>query len=107
LAAFLDKPCDDELAQQIAEKCSFANLKNAAMNIKEGGDKLLKIFYRKGQHLIHVLKKLQGIPSNRHDIKQFVISLLTFEKKKKLFVRLICLVKILVFISLEIMLMQF
>jgi hypothetical protein len=81
LAAFLDKPCDDELAQQIAEKCSFVNLKNAAMNIKEGVDEFLKNFYRKGQHLIHVLKRLQGIPSHRHDIKQFVISLLTFGGK--------------------------
>jgi hypothetical protein len=95
LAAFLDKPCDVELAKQIAEKCSFANLKNAEMNIKKGGDKNL---YRKGQHLIHLLKRLQGIPSIRHDIKQFVISLPTLEKKIK---KLICFIKILVLYPLK------
>ncbi|XP_055997942.1 uncharacterized protein LOC125647317 [Ostrea edulis] len=49
LAAFLDKPCDDELAKQIAEKCSFQNLKNAASNIKEEGMKRSSNLYRKGK----------------------------------------------------------
>ncbi|XP_055997943.1 uncharacterized protein LOC125647318 [Ostrea edulis] len=49
LAAFLDKPCDDELARQIAEKCSFLNLKNAALNIKEGGERMNPNFFRKGK----------------------------------------------------------
>ncbi|XP_061171732.1 sulfotransferase 1B1-like [Saccostrea echinata] len=47
LAAFMDKPCDDQLANQIAEKCSFQNLKTASDTVK-GGDRSMS-FYRKGK----------------------------------------------------------
>ncbi|XP_061172447.1 sulfotransferase 1E1-like [Saccostrea echinata] len=47
LSAFMDKSCDDQLANQISEKCSFQNLKTASASIKGGGrsDPL----YRKGK----------------------------------------------------------
>ncbi|XP_061172459.1 sulfotransferase 1C2-like [Saccostrea echinata] len=47
LVAFLDKPCDDQLAKQIAEKCSFQNLKAASTNLKETSGSVS--MYRKGK----------------------------------------------------------
>uniref|UniRef100_A0A8W8NP77 Sulfotransferase domain-containing protein n=1 Tax=Magallana gigas TaxID=29159 RepID=A0A8W8NP77_MAGGI len=46
LATFLKTPCDDKLANLIAEKCSFQNLKNATLKVKKG--EMSKILFRKG-----------------------------------------------------------
>ncbi|XP_052707823.1 sulfotransferase 6B1-like [Crassostrea angulata] len=37
LATFFKIPCDDKLANLIAEKCSFQNLKDATLKVKNGG----------------------------------------------------------------------
>ena len=48
LSHFLGKPCDEELANQIAEKCSFQNLKLASETVKTN-DILSNRLYRKGK----------------------------------------------------------
>ncbi|XP_078334582.1 sulfotransferase 1C2-like isoform X2 [Crassostrea virginica] len=48
LSHFLGKPCDEELANQIAEKCSFQNLKLASETVKNN-DILSNSLYRKGK----------------------------------------------------------
>lgn len=47
LATFLKTPCDDKLANLIAEKCSFRNLKDATLKVKKGGNS--ETLYRKGK----------------------------------------------------------
>ena len=48
LSHFLGKSCDEELANQIAEKCSFQNLKLASETVKTN-DILSNSLYRKGK----------------------------------------------------------
>ena len=48
LSNFLGKPCDEKLANQIAEKCSFQNLKLASETVKTN-DILSNSLYRKGK----------------------------------------------------------
>ena len=55
VANFLGKECSDELAAEIADKCSFKKLKQANKDVKTGkkpeGLKDMDFMYRKGKSI--------------------------------------------------------